>query len=225
MARAQATFTQNGTACSCVQLPVAIRAKVMTPMVFWASLVPWASEINEADPTCPHLKPRSRCFSSIPRVTANTSQVPTPETMIATTGETRAGRITFPTTPSSLVPSPTQLTPPNPRPAMVAPTRPPNRAWDELDGRLHNQVKRFHKMAPTRPDNTINSSPSPPSPSSSGRGAPTSSWRFTTALVTVSATSTERKAPTRFSSAESITAVLGFSAPVAMDVAMALPVS
>ncbi len=29
----------------------------------------------------------------------------------------------------------------------------------------------------------------------------------------------------RFSSAESITAVLGFSAPVAMDGAMALPVS
>ena len=80
-------------------------------------------------------------------------------------------------------------------------------------------------MAPTRPDSTISSSPSPPSPSSSGRGAPTSSWRFTTALVTVSATSTERKAPTRFSSAESITAVFGFSAPVAMDVAMALPVS
>ena len=33
-----------------VQLPYAIRDKVMTPMVFCASLVPWARETSEAEP-------------------------------------------------------------------------------------------------------------------------------------------------------------------------------
>jgi hypothetical protein len=37
---AQAHFTQNGIACRSVQLPYAISANVMTPMVFWASFVP-----------------------------------------------------------------------------------------------------------------------------------------------------------------------------------------
>src|SRR6478735_12769621 len=46
-----------------------------------------------------------------------------------------------------------------------------------------------------------------------------------TALVTVRATSTDRNAPTRFSTADRPTATFGRSAPVAMDVAIALPVS
>ena len=46
-----------------------------------------------------------------------------------------------------------------------------------------------------------------------------------TALVTVNATSTESSAPTRFSTAHSTTAVLGVSAFVAIDAAMALAVS
>src|SRR4051794_21381956 len=56
-------------------------------------------------------------------------------------------------------------------------------------------------------------------------GAPLLSCTFTTALVTVSATSTERNAPTRLSTADSATATLGRSAPVAIEVAIALPVS
>ena len=44
-------------------------------------------------------------------------------------------------------------------------------------------------------------------------------------MVTVTATSTERKAPTRFRTPASSTAVFGLRAPVAIDVAMALPVS
>src|SRR6478735_8731072 len=46
-----------------------------------------------------------------------------------------------------------------------------------------------------------------------------------TALVTVRATSTDRKAPTRLSTAERATAIFGRRAPVAMEVAIALPVS
>ena len=41
----------------------------------------------------------------------------------------------------------------------------------------------------------------------------------------VLATSTERKAPTRFKEPAAMTAVLGLSAPVAIEVAMALAVS
>ena len=44
-------------------------------------------------------------------------------------------------------------------------------------------------------------------------------------MVTVTATSTERNAPTRLRTPANRTAVLGFSAPVAIDVAIALPVS
>ena len=58
-----------------------------------------------------------------------------------------------------------------------------------------------------------------------GSGVPELVWIDTTALVTVSATWTLRKAPTRFSTPESSTATFGFSAPVAIDVAIALAVS
>ncbi len=47
----------------------------------------------------------------------------------------------------------------------------------------------------------------------------------TMALVTVSATSTDRNAPARFNAAHNSTATRGLSAPVAMEVAMALAVS
>ena len=50
-------------------------------------------------------------------------------------------------------------------------------------------------------------------------------WMLMTAFVTVSATSTERNAPTRLRIAESTTAAFGLRAPVAMDVAIALAVS
>jgi hypothetical protein len=41
-------------------LPLAISARVMTPMVFWASFVPWASETIEAETTWPTRKPWER---------------------------------------------------------------------------------------------------------------------------------------------------------------------
>ncbi len=54
---------------------------------------------------------------------------------------------------------------------------------------------------------------------------PVSVWMVRTSLVIVRATSTERKAPTRLRMAEKATATFGLSAPVAMDVAIAFPVS
>ena len=158
-------------------------------------------------------------------VTLCTSQQPVKATVRAMIGEISEGSRILPTTPSSLVPSPFHFTPAQPRPAAPAPVRPPSRACDELDGRPSSQVNRFHRMPPARPARMMSSTASPPSASSSGFGAPSLVCRLITALVTVSATCTERKAPTRFRIADSPTATLGFRAPVEIDAAMALAVS
>ena len=66
----------------------------------------------------------------------------------------------------------------------------------------------------------------PIEPSMPGSSAPVLGfWTLSTEVVTVTATSTERKAPTRFRNPARRTAVFGLSAPVAMEVAMAFPVS
>ena len=57
MASAQARMTQNGAFDLAARVPLAIRASVMTPIVFCASLVPCASETMQADPICPIRKP------------------------------------------------------------------------------------------------------------------------------------------------------------------------
>jgi len=71
----------------------------------------------------------------------------------------------------------------------------------------------------------ISRSATPPSAVSDSFGVPFDACSLTTALVTVSATSTERKAPTRLRRPERATAIFGRSAPVAMEVAIALAVS
>jgi hypothetical protein len=83
------------------------------------------------------------------------------------TGDMTAASNTLPTTPSSLVPLPFQLTP-----ATVAPNRPPNSACDELDGRPSSQVSRFQMIPPTRPARMISRRASPPSAVSVSSGEP-----------------------------------------------------
>ena len=63
MARAQDRMTQNGALAVAGTVPFAIRARVMTPMVFCASLVPCASETIDAEPIWPIRKPRLRAPS------------------------------------------------------------------------------------------------------------------------------------------------------------------
>ena len=115
-------------------------------------------------------------------------------TSAAITGDITAGSNTLPTTPSSFDPSPFQFTPAQPRPATVAPIRPPNNACEELDGSPSSQVNRFHTIPPTNPASTMSSRSTPPLLSSSGFGVPSGFWIFTTALVTVRATSMDRNA-------------------------------
>ena len=153
----------------------------------------------------PWRKPLSTCFSSMPLVMNPMSLVAHVAASAATITDTIAGiRI--------LVSTPTKLTPSTPAPMMTAPTRPPNRAWEELEGRPTSQVRRFHRMAPTRPAN-MNSGPI--ATCCSLMSPPEMVW----------ATSVERNAPMRFSVPAAMTAVRGFRAPVAMDVAIAFAVS
>src|SRR5512144_3219759 len=97
----------------------------------------------------------------------------------ASTNATIAGMMTLPTTP--LV-----YTALDPDAAKEAPTTPPIRAWEELDGRPKYQVARFQEIAPTSPAKTT-------------VGVITSA--FTTSLATVAATAREMKAPAKLRSA------------------------
>ena len=118
-------------------------------------------------------------------------------------GETTAGMATLAATPCHLTAEP-------PAAAIVEPTTPPISAWDELDGMPRYQVIRFHRMPPQRPANTTVSVTAPV---------------LTRPLAMVAATVKERKAPIRLSAPDRATATFGGSAPVAMEVAIALPVS
>jgi hypothetical protein len=73
-----------------------------------------------------------------------------------------------------------------------------------------NHVVKFHRIPPARPANTT---------------VNVMSFVFTRPLAMVAATLSERNAPTRLSTPDSPTATLGGSARVAIEVAMALPVS
>ncbi|KZE40684.1 hypothetical protein AVW09_13910 [Microbacterium sp. T32] len=125
----------------------------------------------------------------------------------AVSGAISAGRITLlSTTPVSIAEAPT--------PTSVAPMRPPKRACDELEGRPSSHVSMFHVIAPMRPAKMI--------------GGKMSGLSWSSRIMPpeiVFATSVDRKAPTRLRLAASSTATLGFSAPVAMGVAIALAVS
>ena len=153
------------------------------------------------------------------------NRVATAATISAMTGDNKDGRITLPMTPSSLVPSPAHLTPAKPAPPMVPPTRPSRRACDEDEGSPSSQVNRFQMMPPTRPPKTMSMRRVPLLAVYSLRGRPLESCSLTTELDTVSATSTESSAPTQLRIAANVTAPLGLKAPVAIDAAIAFPVS
>ena len=109
---------------------------------------------------------------------------------------------------------PWTLTAELPTDAIAAPISPPIRAWLELDGIVKYQVIRFQVIAPINAASTT-TSPSAPAVAAAG----------TIPLAIVVATLIEMNAPTKLSAAEIRTATIGFSAPVAIDVAIALAVS
>ena len=97
-----------------------------------------------------------------------------------------------------------------PAAASVDPMTPPISAWEELDGMPSSQVSRFQMIPPARPAKTTVSVTRPVS---------------TRPLAMVAATLSDRNAPTRFSTPDSATAMRGDRASVAIEVAIALPVS
>src|SRR5215469_17137704 len=119
-------------------------------------------------------------------------------TRAAMSGDSAAGMMTFDTRPFHKTAWP-------PAAASVAPMTPPMRACEELDGMPNNQVTRFQMMPPARPAATTDS---------------VTSLVETRPLAMVAATLRERNAPRRLRTADMATAVRGFSAPVAMDVAI-----
>src|ERR671934_2394937 len=105
---------------------------------------------------------------------------------------------------------PCQSTPFSPDWTSAAPTRPPIRACDELDGNPNHHVSRFHAIAPSSAATTVCCVARLPSM------MPLATF-FATAVVT--------KAPARFATAAISTAIRGVTARVPTDVAIAFAVS
>ncbi len=75
IAAAQVTLTQSGIASSAPRRSPATSVSVITPIVFCASLVPWASATSELEAICPSRKPRLECSSGTDFVSPNESRV------------------------------------------------------------------------------------------------------------------------------------------------------
>src|SRR3984957_8247350 len=97
MARAQDRTTQNGAVAFDWTVPLTIMARVMTPIVFWASFVPWARDTIEADPICPIRKPCCRAPAVMLRLIRYSSHVPLAATSAAMIGDSPAGITTLAT--------------------------------------------------------------------------------------------------------------------------------
>src|SRR5215218_4215250 len=126
-----------------------------------------------------------------------------PPTRKATIGATIAAMTTLPRTPSPKTAS-------APAAANAAPTTPPIKACDELEGSPKYQVTRFQEIAPIRPAKTTVGVIAP---------ALTTSWAI------VAATASEMKAPAKLSAAAYVTASRGAIARVEIDVATTFAVS
>src|ERR1700730_6116858 len=118
MASAQQTMTQTGALDPLATVPLAISARVMTPIVFCASLVPCASETTQAEPTCPIRKPCLREPSVSDRVIRYSSQVPHAGMPGALIGDGMPGGTPLETSPCQSPARP-------PAAAMVEPITPP----------------------------------------------------------------------------------------------------
>src|SRR4051812_14323079 len=204
MAVAELTTTQVGISGFVAgRLPWATSASAMTPIVFCASLVPWASASRPPETTCPARNPRATGPGDRRAGTRYARRMPMAATGKASTGAVSAGTMTLPG-------SPPHWTSPGPWAASVAPTIPPISACDELDGSPAYQVTRFHTIAPTSPAKTT------------VRVTPPAS---TMPPAMVAATASDRNAPTKLSTDAYPTAIRGGIALVEIEVATTFAVS
>src|SRR5665213_1418298 len=94
--------------------------------------------------------------------------------------------------------------------ARAAPSKPPIKAWLELDGRPKYQVSRFHPIPPSIPQKTV---------------AVVMKWASTNPAPIVLATATPDNAPMKLVTAPITTACRGVNTRVPTTVAMALAAS
>src|SRR4051794_6510225 len=183
--------------------PCATSASAITPIVFCASFVPCESASRPLVASWPSRKPRvTRPGRSRPTI-RYTTRIAIPATANARTGAISAGTTTLPSSPSP-------FTAFEPSAANAAPTTPPIRACDELEGSPKYHVARFQAIAPIRPANTI-----------VGVMKSASTMPF----ATVAATASEMNAPTKLRMAANVTATRGGSARVEIAVATTFAVS
>ena len=147
--KAQATITKSGISKSPVGLlcktPPAKSANVIIPIVFWASLEPWLNAIMPADKSCNFLNllltVPGWAFKIIKIHAIKSIRVkPTQNPNI---GEVNIGIITL----SINVWTWTTLTPAL---TIAAPSKPPIRAWEELDGNPKSHVSKFQITAESK---------------------------------------------------------------------------
>src|SRR5574342_409121 len=186
----------------------------MTPMTFWASLVPWLYEKMAADTSCRRRNQLSTRAGACRRTSQEViTMLKVPRTM-PMRGES--------TMKAAILAIPESTSPSCPSAGRVAPIIPPARAWDEEEGSPHHQVRRFQTMAPTSEANTTTSTASKP------RAFSMSKWMTPLPMVFATWSSPPRKAgsaATKLKKAAQPTATSGASTRVETTVAMELAAS
>ena len=121
IADAASTMTHSGMLASAGSAPAAIRARVMIPIVFWASFEPWLKAMNAADTIC-NRRNRSLIRRGLARrKTFRITTIAANPIAMPRIGDRTSGTMTLPMTPSTLIAW-------APIEAMTAPRRPPIRA-------------------------------------------------------------------------------------------------
>src|SRR5574342_772612 len=186
----------------------------MTPMTFWASLVPWLYEKMAADTSCRRRNQLSTRAGACRRTSQEViTMLKVPRTM-PMRGES--------TMKAAILAIPESTSPSCPSAGRVAPIIPPARAWDEEEGSPHHQVRRFQTMAPTSEANTTTSTASKP------RAFSMSKWMTPLPMVFATWSSPPMKAgsaATKLKKAAQPTATSGASTRVETTVAMELAAS
>src|SRR6266567_1636363 len=178
----------------------------MTPMVFWASLLPWLCAIQAALKICS--LPKSEWMKcGVKRCSVTKSKnISNPPKMNPANGDVIMGTITFGHTPAFHF-----ITDQLPcAVASAAPQSPPMREWLELEGKPNHQVAMFHANAAITAQSTV--------------GIVTTSVS-TRPLPIVEATAPPSSAPVRLKKAAIAIALRGVRTRVETTVAMALAAS
>ena len=146
----QLRTTQSGTWNAPVSMPWEYSSTVMIPIVFWASLPPWARLSSAEDTNCSTRKRRS---------TANGVDRTASHDVASTSSIASSSPISGDSTIAEpMIPTPPQTTAAGPALAIAAPSSPPTKAWLLLEGIPSRHVSTFHTIAPASAPKITNGS-------------------------------------------------------------------